>query len=526
MLDAAAEAFAVIFTLDRMMWILIGVLLGLFLGIMPGIGGVVGMSLLLPFVYGMDPYSGVALLIGIIAVGQTGDTFPAVLIGVPGSSGGQATIMDGYPMARRGEAGRALGAAFLASMIGGILGAVFLFAVLPVARPLVLSFGSPELFMMTLFGLSLVAVLSKGAPAKGVLVGLVGMLISTVGLAPASTDARFVFDWVYLYNGVSLSLVALGIFAIPELVELCVENKKIAKSSEKLSGGIVMGMKDTMRNLPLVVHGSSIGSVLGTIPGIGSPVINWLNYGLASSAVRKNNRFGRGDVRGVIAPEAGNNATEGGQLVPTMLFGIPSSATTAIMLGGFVLLGINAGPSMAEEENLPIMLAMVWTLVIANIMGTALCIALASPVSKMTLIPARRVAPFLIAMVMLAAFQTSLQWGDYIVLLVFGTLAFVMKQLKWPRIPLLIGFVLGPAAEGYFTVSMSRFGTDWLTKPSVLILAAIIVAALSLALWQQRRINLVPEMVQEKIAAQSFVESGTEKDRNVSEAVGGSERHE
>lgn len=500
MIDAALQALTEIFTLQRMMWVLLGVLLGLFLGFVPGIGGVVGMSLLLPFVYGMDPYTGIALMIGMIAVMQTGDTFPAVLIGIPGSSGGQATIMDGYPMARKGEAGRALGAAFLASMLGGLFGAAVLFAVLPLARPIVLSFGSPELFMMTLIGLSLVAILSKGAPLKGVLAGLLGMLISTVGLAPATTDMRYTFEIGYLYGGFGLVLIALGAFAIPEILELFVENKKIAKDSARLSGGIGQGMRDTIRNWPMVLQGSAIGSVLGMIPGIGGAVINWLCYGLASSTVRKNNRFGRGDVRGVIAPEAGNNATEGGNMVPTMLFGIPSGGTTAILLGALVLMGVQPGPDMVEEENLPFLLMIVWTLVFANVIGTALCIGLAKPISLMTLVPARRVAPFLIAVIILAAFQTTQNWADLVVILVLGAIAFVMKQLQWPRIPLLIGFVLGPASERYFTVSVSRFGFDWITRPSVMVLGAILLAAVLMAAYQQRKLARLPQQIEHDVA--------------------------
>lgn len=505
MLEAALEALTQIFTLERMLWMLGGVFLGLFLGFMPGIGGVVGMSLLLPFMYGMDPYTGIALMIGMIAVMHTGDTFPAVLIGLPGSAGGQATIMDGYPMARRGQAGRALGAGFFASMLGGLFGAAVLFAILPIARPLVLAFGSPELFMMTLIGLSLVAILSKGAPLKGVLAGLLGMLISTVGIAPATTDLRFTFDIAYLYGGFGLVLIALGAFAIPEIVELFVENKKIAKNSEKLSGGIGEGMRDTLKNWPLVVQGSAIGSVLGMIPGIGGAVINWLCYGLAASTVRKDNQFGRGDVRGVIAPEAGNNAAEGGNMVPTMLFGIPSSATTAIILGALVLMGVQPGPSMLEEENMPLLLTIVWTLALATVIGTGLCILLARPISLMTIVPARRVAPFLVVVIILAAFQTTRHWADIVVVIILGLIAFVMKQLQWPRIPLLIGFVLGPASERYFTVSVSRFGFEWLTRPGVLALMAVLVAAVIFAVLEQRKLANLAKNIKEKVAGAAQV---------------------
>lgn len=495
LLDAAVEALGIILSPDRLIWILAGTCLGLFLGIVPGLGGMVGMAVLLPFVYGMDPYSGIALLIGMMAVVQTGDTFPAVLIGVPGTVGGAATIMDGYPMARSGQAGRALGAAFSASMLGGLFGAMVLFAFLPIARPLVLAAGSPELFMLSVFGLSLVAVLSRGAPIKGVLAGLLGVLLATVGLAPASTDSRYTFDWIYLMSGIDLVVVALALFAIPEIVELVTEGKAIAGNRTKLAGGMSKGVRDTLSNKRLVLQGSAIGTGLGILPGIGGSAINWIAYGVAKATVRKNNRFGKGDVRGVIAPEAANNATEGGQLIPTLLFGIPGGGTAAILLGGLVLLGIKPGPEMVEPQNLPTLLTVVWTLAIANVFGTLLCLGLARPVSLLTLVPAGLIGPFLFVVIILASYQATNNWGDIVLVLGLGLLAMVMKRLDWPRVPLLIGFVLGPGAERYFTVSTSRFGASWLTNPGVMVLGALIVAVLVLGL---RRSRDVVEVATEK----------------------------
>lgn len=486
MFEAAFEALGIILSPDRLIWVLAGTCLGLFLGIVPGLGGMVGMAVLLPFVYGMDPYSGIALLIGMMAVVQTGDTFPAVLIGVPGTVGGAATIMDGYPMARKGQAGRALGAAFSASMLGGLFGAFLLFAILPVARPLVLAFGSPELFMLSVFGLSLVAVLSRGAPAKGILAGLLGVLLATVGLAPASTDNRYTFDWLYLMSGINLVVVALALFAIPEIIELITKGTAIAGHNAKLTGGMRQGIRDTLRNKRLLLQGSSVGAGLGLLPGVGGSAINWIAYGIAKSTVRKKNRFGKGDVRGVIAPEAAQNATEGGALIPTLLFAIPGGGTTAILLGGLVLLGINPGPDMLEQQNLPVLLTIVWTLTIANVLGTLLCLGLARPVSMLTLIPGRLLGSFLFVIIIIAAYQASHNWGDVILVLGLGLLAMVMKRLDWPRVPLLIGFVLGPGAERYFTISTSRFGAEWLTNPGVIIIGLLIIAAVTLGLRQER----------------------------------------
>ena len=293
--------------------------------------------------------------------------------------------------------------------------------------------------------------------------------------------------------------MALAIFAVPELIDLVVENQRIAKGAQTLEKGLTKGIGDTLRHFPFVAQGSVIGAGLGIVPGIGGSVVNWLTYGVASSTARKNNRFGRGDVRGVIAPEAGNNATEGGQLVPTMLFGIPGGGTTAILLGGLVLLGIRPGPHMVNDSNLPTMIVIVWTLVLANVLGTALCLLLARPVSGLTRIKSRYMAPFLFCVIIIAALQTTAQWGDVILLLVLGLGAFVLKQLDWPRIPLLIGFVLGQSAEGYFTISVSRYGFEWLTRPGVIAVAALIAVILFLGLRRKR--NLADVAMEGALAA-------------------------
>ena len=486
MLDAAVEALGIVFSLDRILWILGGTCLGLFLGIVPGLGGMVGMAVLLPFVYGMDPYSGIALLIGMMAVVQTGDTFPAVLVGIPGTVGGAATIMDGYPMARRGEAGRALGAAFSASMFGGLFGAFVLFALIPLARPLVLAIGSPELFMLSAFGLSLVAVLSRGAPLKGIVAGLLGVLLATVGLGPASTDIRFTFGSPYLMSGIDLVVIALAAFAIPEIISLATEGKTITKRAS-LSGGMRTGVLDTLRNKRLVLQNSALGTAMGILPGIGGSAVNWMAYGLSKQTTRKDNRFGKGDVRGVIGPEAANNSTEGGQLIPTMFFGIPGGGTSAILLGGLVLLGIQPGPEMTEEKNLPILLTIVWTLALANVFGTLFSLMLARPVSLLTMVSSRLLAPFLFVVIVLASYQASMQWGDIVAVLVLGLVAMLMKHLDWPRVPLLIGFVLGPSAERYFTISTSRFGFDWVTNPGVIAIGVLIVLSVGGGIWQEAK---------------------------------------
>jgi TctA family transporter len=471
--EAAADALAVVLAPERLGFLITGVGIGFIVGILPGLGGLVGMSLVLPFIFGMDAFSGVALMVGLISVIHTADTFPSVLLGVPGSSGSQATIMDGYPLARAGQGATALGAAFFSSLVGGVMGGISLFAIILVARPIVLALNSPALFMLVMLGLSMVAVLSRQNAVLGLLAGLLGMLISAIGAAPAAGTYRYSFDILYLADGIPLPVLALGLFAIPELLSLLLTGASVAGDG-KLSGSIFGGVRQALRNKWLIARSAVLGTGVGIVPGLGGTVVDWIAYGAAKQTIRDSENFGKGDIRGVIAPESANNAKEGGALVPSLLFGIPGSGTTAVLLGGLILLGVEPGPSMVST-NLNVTLSIVWTLVLGNVFAALLCLAMAGPIAKLTLIPSRIFAPFLLVILVIACYQTSRQWGDIIALGLFGTLGWFMFKYNWPRAPMLIGFVLGLSAERYLGRSIQLFGFEWLTQPLVIVIAVVIV---------------------------------------------------
>ncbi|MPZ60981.1 MAG: hypothetical protein GEU93_06740 [Propionibacteriales bacterium] len=473
MFESGYEALLVALDPLRLLWLALGVLVGLCVGLLPGLGGTVGMAILLPFVFGMDPYSGIALLIGMAAVVHTADTFPSVLLGVPGSSGSQATIMDGYPLAQKGDAARALGAAFFVSMVGGIIGAASLFALIGLARPLILALGPPELFMCAILGLSMVGVLARGAAAAGVLATLLGVMVGLIGLAPQVGQYRYTFEEPYLFDGIPIAVMALGLFALPEMVDLVAADRSISRVS-KLAGSRLTGIRDAIRNRWLVVRTSVLGTAMGIIPGVGGSVVDWIAYGVTRQTVKDNSQFGKGDIRGVIGPESANNAKEAGALVPTLLFGIPGSGTTAMLLGGLVLLGVQAGPAMVRDR-LDVTLAIVWSLALANILGTAACFLLAGYVAKLSLIPAKKLVPFLLVIMTVAAYQATRHWGDILAFLAVGLVGWVMKQVGWPRAPMLIGYVLAPSAERYLHLSMSLHGFDWLLRPLVIVLGLLVL---------------------------------------------------
>lgn len=479
MIEAAFEALTVLADPFRLAMMVVGILVGLLVGIIPGMGGTVGMSVLLPLVIAMEPFAALALMIGMAAVFHTSDTFPSVLIGVPGSSGSQATIMDGYPMARNGEGSRALGAAFAASMIGGVLGAVTLLLALATIRPLVLQMGSPELFMLAVLGLSMVGTLARGAPLAGIAAGFAGLLLGSIGGAPTAPEYRYSFDVLYLYGGLPIAGVALGLFAIPELIDLLIEKRSVS-SAPDLGGSVWTGVRDVVRNKLLVVRSSLLGTLIGVLPGLGGTVADWFTYGIAKQTI-KDNRFGEGDVRGVIAPEAANNSKEAGTLVPTLLFGIPGGGTTAILLGALIIFGFLPGPRMMSE-NLDATLVIIWTFVLANIIAAAVCLGLSNQIAKITLIRADKFMPFLLVAMAFASYQFTRSWGDILVFIVIGILGWFMKQLAWPRPPLLIGFVLTTPAERYLHLATERYGTEWLTRPGVLIIALLVIGVVVIAI--------------------------------------------
>ena len=475
MIDALLAALQTVVTGSHLLYLVFGVFLGLAIGIFPGLGGIVGLSLLLPFLYGMDPTSALAMLIGLVAVIPTSDTFTSVLMGIPGSSASQATVLDGFPLAKNGEAARALGAAFSASLVGGLIGAIILTMFVLIARPVILAFGSAELFMLTLLGLSMVGVLAGKSMAKGLAACGIGLLLGSVGGAPATGEYRMTFDIDYLTDGIPLVVVGLGIFALPEIIDLLRQNRAISKTAS-LGKGWTDGIKDMIRNKWLCLRCSGIGCMIGALPGLGGSVVDWIAYGHAVQTTKDKSKFGKGEIRGVLAPESSNNAKEGGGLIPTLLFGIPGSGSMAVFLGGMVLIGLEPGPAMVGAE-LQTTYTIVWSLALANVIGAGTCLLISKHVAYLTTIRYALMAPFMVMVICFAAFQATRDLGDLVALFMVGMLGVLMKRFGWPRPAFLIGFVLAGGMETYLYQAVQFDGWGFLIKPGVIIIAALTVAS-------------------------------------------------
>jgi len=489
-LEAAINAFGIISDPFRLGMLFLGVMAGLFLGIIPGIGGLVGMALILPFTFTMDPYTAFAVLLGMAAVVNTSDTIPAVLFGVPGTAGAQATVLDGNPMAKNGEAGRALSAAFAASLVGGLVGAILLAFTVPVLRPLMLKIASPELLAFSIFGIAMISVLAGSSPGRGVIAACIGVLLSMIGADSQTGTLRFTMDTLYLWDGLPLVPIVLGLFALPELADLAIRRSSISeKANVDITHGLSTGLKDVIKNWYLAGRGGMLGAIVGAIPGLGTAVVDWIAYAWASQTVKDSKKtFGKGDVRGVIAPEAANNAVTAGALVPTIAFGVPGSASMAILLGVFLIHGLVPGPKMLTE-NLDLTYSMIWSVGIANILGAGLCFAFSGQFARIALMRYTLILPPILVFVFIGAFQASRNWGDLYVLLIFALIGWFMKLLRWPRPPLILGFVLGGLIERYAFISTMRYGDEWISRPIVTIALICSTALFLIPLFRNMRLS-------------------------------------
>lgn len=461
----------------HLVYLLIGVYVGLVMGVLPALGGTAGMAVLLPFVFGLDAELALPMMIGMMAVTPTADTFPSVLMGIPGSNSSQSTVLDGFPMSKRGEGARALSAAFSSSLIGGIVGAAFLTVAIFFALPFLLMIGFGEQLMLILLALTMVGTLTGASPLKGLATCGIGLLVGTVGTAPTTGSQRMTFDLSYMIDGVPLVIVGLGLFALPEIVDLVRRQAKISETGTSLGSGWIQGVKDTFIHWGIVVRCSLIGVVIGALPGIGGSVINWVSYSHVVQTSKDKSRFGKGDVRGVLGPESANNAQDGGALIPTLLFGIPGSGSMALLLAGFILVGIEPGVEMITT-NIDLTYTIIWSLALGSIFGAGTCVFLAKPIAKLTVVPAAIIAPFMFSLIFLSAFQATRDWGDLAILIILGILGIYMRRFGWSRPAFMIGFVLsGQLENGLYRVTQV-YGFSFLERPVVIVLVVMLAAAI------------------------------------------------
>ena len=462
MIEAVWKGIATVLNPAMIPWVFLGVLVGLIVGILPGLGIAATLAILLPVVYSLDPTFALTFLIVISAAGSQGGCVTSILFGVPGESISTATMLDGYPLARKGKAGQALGSAQMASMLGAVFGGLVLALLIPIARPIILAFGSPEMFMMAILGISFVSVLGRGSALKSFIAGVFGIMLAFVGFHSGEGTLRYTGSIVYFWNGFQVVPVFMGLFAIPEVVDLAVRGGTISKEQAKVGWSDVLeGIRITFRHWSLVLRCSAIGTALGLVPGVGSVVSQFICYGHAKQTSKNPEEFGLGNIEGVIAPESGNNAKEGGSLFTALAFGLPSGAPMVIILAALMVLGIKPGPEMITK-HLDLFWALVVSLIVGNILSGCLCIILAKPLARITFIKGTLLIPIILLLVILGAYGVANDVRDVVLAFAFGAIGCLMKKYDYSRVTFTIGFVLGDYVERYFLLSLATLGPKFL----------------------------------------------------------------
>ena len=499
MFDVMFSALGALVTNPQTMGLmLIAVMIGLIVGATPGIGGRLSIALAIPFVFGMDMTQGAVFLLTMHAVNGTSGQISSIMFGVPGDGDDAATTVDGYPMAKKGEAGRALGASITASGVGGIIGAIIFAVMIPILEPIVLSFSPAEFFLLAILGITFIAFLAGGGNIfKGMIVGLFGMMLSTVGMDPQTGTARFSGDYLFLWDGISLVTCVLAIFAVPEMITLAVKGGSIAAlPMDKVKFSyrqVFQGVLEVPRHWFLVIRTSIIGAMIGMVPGLGGSAAAWLCYGHAVQTSKTPERFGHGAVEGVIAPETASNAKEGGSLLPTLFFGIPGSSGMAVMMGAFLILGIQPGPAMITK-NLDLVWTLIWALVVGNLIAVTFLLFITRWVAVLTFINATMLVPFILTLVVIGAFVNEGQWENLLILVGMSAVGYGMLRANWPRAPFVIGLVLGRIAEESLHKAMDLWGLAFFTRPISMVLIGLICATIALAIWRSRKPSVLDNL--------------------------------
>ena len=473
--------FSVALTFKHLTMCFLGVLMGQMVGVLPGIGPAAAIALLLPLTFGADPTSAIILFAGIYYGSQYGGTLTSVLVSVPGESSTVMTTVDGYQMALQGRAGAALGIAAIGSFIAGTLGTLGLTLLAPPLAQAALAFGPPEYFALVVLGLTALAAVGSSV-LKGLVAGVAGLLIGTIGIDPQNGIARFTFDQTWLLDGVEFIVLTVALFGVGEVVASCALGAARPVADVK---NVLPTREDWRVSRMPILRGSGVGFVIGVLPATGATIASFLAYILEKKVAKDPSRFGKGAIEGVAAPESANNAAAAGAMVPMLSLGVPGSGTTAIILGALIMFGIRPGPELFTK-NADLVWAVIASMYVGNVLLLVMNLPLAGVFARLLKIPYRWLYPPILALCIAGVYSQSNSLQDCWLLAGFGVLGWLMKRYDWSMAPMILGLVLGPLFESALRQSLTISHANpavFVTRPISAVLLALALFAVTAPLW-------------------------------------------
>jgi putative tricarboxylic transport membrane protein len=490
MLEQLALGFSVALEPAHLVLLVLGAVIGTLIGVLPGLGPIGAIALILPIAYGMNATSLIILMAAVYYGAMYGGSTTSILLNIPGESASVITAIDGNQMAKQGRAGPALAIAAIASFVAGTLAVVCLMLFAPIITAWAIRFGPPEYFALLMFGLSTVAALTGRSIAKGLVSLILGLALATVGIDPITGYDRFTGGTLWLADGINFVVVAIGLFAVPEVLDTVRSLLGASPPKRHTLTRVRISLRDLAYSRWAIVRGSLIGFIIGVLPGAGATVASFLSYSIEKKVARNPHLYGTGDIRGVAAPEAANNGASGGSLIPLMTLGIPGSSATALMLAALLIGGVTPGPSMMDKHP-----DVFWGLVASMYMGNFVLLIVNFPMIPLWVrildVPARYLLPIVLVISVLGVYAIKYSAVDLMLLPVFGALGFYMRHRDFPLAPVVLGLILGPMLEKALRQSLIISDGDpmiFVTQP--ISLTFLVLAALSvfgpplLGLWR------------------------------------------
>ena len=482
MFEYLMAGFANVFQPMNLLLTVFGTVVGVVIGCLPGLSGSMGIILLLPLTYTLEKSAALVMLCGIFCGSMFGGSVSAILLRTPGTPSATATLLDGYPLAQQGKAGKAIGIAAVSSFIGGIISTICLIFIAPQLAKVALKFHSADYFALALFGISIMASAAGKNILKGLISGAIGLLISMVGTDPLVGAARFNFGSTKMLIGFPQLAVLIGVFAISEVFTQVQGGKNVVEIKEQAVTNVFPSFKEIKGFLLAAIVGSLIGVFIGIVPGTGGAIAVFMAYNVAQKISRHPERFGHGSYEGVAAPEAANNGTTGGALIPMLCLGIPGDTVTSVMLGALTLIGVTPGPQLFTQ-NASIVYAIFAGMIIIQVLMLGFGVLFARVAPKVLRIPVKYLMPIIMALCIVGAFCLSNQVYHVAVAIAFGFIGYFMKKFNFPGAPLVLGVILGPIAEKNLDRALQLSRNDWSVFFRRPIALTFILLSIGMILW-------------------------------------------